>query len=114
MMTLLMDKKNPLKINNPRIEALDDAYKWFLEVLDNFATEKNITAEEIADLKKIVFKEYMNKKMSYTLDHKLSILSKYIDSSMCSALRENSLKEKPSTSLVYMKHTKHLLSNEQY
>jgi hypothetical protein len=106
-------EKNPLIISNPKIEALEEAQKIFLEVIDEYAKNNRLGQNELKELKEILQSIYFSKKLHYLLEHKMSIFSNYLDFATNFALKESST-SKSFTNVFYLKHTRQLLTNEQY
>ncbi len=104
-------ENNPLVISNPKIEALEDARKLFLDALDEFAKQKQLEPNEIKELKEILQNVYLSKKLHYLLEYKIGIFSDYLNFATNFALQESPI-EKPFTNVFYLRHTKQLLTNK--
>lgn len=109
-----MYKNNPIAVRNAKIEALEEAKQLFLNALDQFSEENNISEEELSSVKELVEEEYLNKRLSYLLEHKTERFSEYLNASLDSSFRKilsPDDSEATFTRVAYIKHTKQLLTN---
>jgi hypothetical protein len=107
---------NPIALNNHRINALDEAYQIFLTVLDEYIQKNDLNPEDIKEIKNALVKAYNEKKISYYLDNKFDKFTNYIDYALGAALTNlgQSKENREFKNIFYLKHTKQLLTNEQY
>lgn len=114
MMDLEISKNNPIVLRDHRSLALEKAYESLQKLLDNYITENNIDPVVSAEIKRLRHEVYTESKVSYLIDNKLNTFSDYLESSMCFALKTSYSPKKVFTDLFYVKHSKQLLTHEQY
>lgn len=104
-------KNNPIAIRNAKIEALEDAKEIFINTLEQFSSENIISSDELNAVRNLVEAEYINKRLSYLIEHKTERFSEYLND----ALGKISFEEESETTftrLSYIRHTRQLLSND--
>jgi len=85
-------KGNPLIISNPKIEALEDAYKLFLEAIDEYSKLNELSEEELNEIKNTLKEIYKKKKIQYFLEQEMNIILNKIKTLYEDALKESSVK----------------------
>jgi len=85
-------KGNPLIISNPKIEALEDAYKLFLEAIDEYSKLNDLNEEELNEIKNTLNEIYKNKKIQYFLEQEMNIILNKFKILYEDALKESSAK----------------------
>ncbi len=109
-------KNNPLVFRSQRIDALNEAYRIFSSVLEDYIRMNNLDPEDIKEIKKALNRAYQEKKLSYYLDYKINKYKNYIDFALDFVLNnlEQPHENKEFKTVFYLKHTKQLMTNEQY
>ncbi len=96
-----------------KMEVLEEAFNSFLDIINEYASQHNLSEEDKKQLFKLVEDAYVNKKIEYFLDEKLSKFSSFLDFSYCFALKKPDSKDSKSNYCVaYVKHLKQLVANE--
>lgn len=113
-MNITIEKHNPLSMRNERMQALEEAYNYFNKILEEYSMSKNLNDSDLEELKLLIKEAYLDKKLNYFLETKLSNFNDYLDFAMASALNQTTSKQDSSfSSLFYLRHTKQLLTNER-
>ena len=108
-------RHNPLFFSDERTDALDKAYKLFMEAFTDYASQNKLTDEQVANFKEQILSAYLERKASYFFENKLVDFSDYLNKAISFALtksfkdddRENMSK------LFYYNNKQHLVSHEQ-
>jgi uncharacterized protein YktA (UPF0223 family) len=95
-------------------KILDDAYKSFKDIISEYSEKNNISESDKDLLYRLILKAYLDKKMQYFLEDKLSDMSSYLDFALNFALQnDNKDIDKSNLNIFYVKHLKKsLVSNE--
>ncbi len=108
-----LDKGNPLAFKSPKIERLDKAYSALIEIVKEYAERENLSEEDVLMLTQLLVEVYSFKKAEYIIDHKLNRIGLYLNTAFCKAFNlEEEDNKRQYTDLLYLKHTKQLLTNE--
>ncbi len=96
-----------------KMEVLEEAFNSFLDIINEYASQQSLSEEDKKQLLKLVEDAYVNKKIEYFLDERLSKFSSFLDFSYCFALKKPNSKDiKSNYSIAYVKHLKQLVANE--
>ncbi len=105
-----LKEKNVSK--NIKIRILDEAFDSFKEIIDEYAQAHNLSKKDYETLLNLANKAYLEKKMTYFLEDKLSSYASYLLWSMGCALKQNSCKEDKYYDIMYFKQLNHTFTNE--
>lgn len=85
--TKVFKENNPLVHQNPRMDALREAYDHLLELLEEHSDEFELNDEEAEELAKILSEAFFEKKASIILDDKLSDINRNLHHTILRALK---------------------------
>lgn len=83
----LLEDNNPLLHQNPRMDALREAYDQLLDLLEVHSDEFELNEEEAEELAKILNEAFIEKKASIILDDKLSDINRNLHHTILRALK---------------------------
>lgn len=102
---------NPFVLKDSRTEALEDAYKLFMSILNEYSLENNLPSKHFDELREMIDEAYQDKKLNYFLELKLGSVSERVENMLNFALN-SSPKKVDYTNLFYINHVNHLVTNE--
>lgn len=107
-------KHNPIFFSSERNEALNEAYKLFMEAFTDYADQNELTEEQIGNFKEQILSAYLEKKAAYLLEDKLMDFSDYLRKAISFALTKSFKEEEKDnyTKLFYYNNKHHLVSHE--
>ncbi|GAB1397081.1 hypothetical protein MASR1M65_18600 [Saprospiraceae bacterium] len=108
-------RHNPLYFSDEKTDSLDEAYNLFIETFMDYATQNNLTEEEIDNFKKQILSVYLEKKASYFFERKLVDFSDYLNKAISNALTKSFKDDdrEDMTKLFYYNNKHRLISHEQ-
>lgn len=96
-----------------KIRVLDEAFDSFREIINEYAQAHDLSEKDYETLLDLANKAYLEKKMIYFLEDKLSAFGDYLLWSLACALRQDSCKEdKYYDRIMYFKQLNHTFTNE--
>ncbi len=108
-------KHNPVSFINEKTEALDEAYRLFMEAFTEYAAQKKLTEKELESLKEEIYSTYRQQLATYFIENKLIKISNFLDKSITYALNKPLSEEGRDnvTKFYYYNNKHHLISHEQ-
>ena len=98
---------------NLKIRVLDEAFDSFKEIIDEYAQAHDLSEKDYETLLDLANKAYLEKKMTYFLEDKVSNFGAYLWWAATCALRQDSCKEdKYYDKIMYFKQLNHTFTNE--
>lgn len=95
-----------------KIKILEEAFNSFLDIIDEYASQHGLSNIDKEDLIKLAKDAFIDKKIEYYLEDKLSSYSSFLEFSTNLALKNNVKKaEKSSLNILYVKQLKQLVTN---
>ena len=108
-------RHNPVFFSDERSEALDEAYKLFMEAFAEYAAQNKLTKEQVDNFKEQILSAYLEKKASYFFENKLIEFSDYLNKTISFALTKSFKDDEREniTKLFYYNNKHRLVSHEQ-
>ena len=111
--TIMEKVKDKNVSKNLKIRVLDEAFDSFKEIIDEYAQAHDLSEKDYETLLDLYNKAYLEKKMTYFLEDKLSNLGSYLLWSAACALKQDFCKEdKYYDRIMYFKQLNHTFTNE--
>jgi len=112
----LMTSKNPIHFSTKKAEALEEAYKLIIEVLNEYADSKNLSENEINYIREQILSAFLERKAHHFLEYKLENLSENFKKALSFALTKSLQDDDKDnfTKLFYYRNKHRLVKNEQY
>lgn len=95
-----------------KIRVLDEAFDSFKEIINEYAEAHDLSKKDYESLLNLAQKAYLEKKMSYFLEDRLSDYASYLLLSVGCALKQNSCEEDKYYDIMYFKQLNHTFTNE--
>lgn len=73
---------------NPKVEALNDAFDLFTDVIEEYAAKNNLPAKDKTALLKMAREAFQEQKISYFLEDRLHIYHSFLNIAMRFALNK--------------------------
>jgi hypothetical protein len=108
-------RNNPIYFSNQRSDALDEAYKLFIEAFSDYAIQHKLNEEQILIFKEQILNAYLEKRASYFFENKLGDFADYLNNAISFALTK-SFKDNDRediTKMLYYNNKHHLITHEQ-
>ena len=111
---IIMEKVKDKNISkNLKIRVLDEAFDSFKEIIDEYAQAHDLSEKDYETLLDLANKAYLEKKMTYFLEDKLSNFGAYLWWSAACVLRQDFCKEdKYYDRIMYLIQLNHTFTNE--
>lgn len=71
-----------------RMEVLEEAFNSFLDIINEYASQQDLSEEYKKQLLKLVEDAYVNKRIEYFLNERLSKFTSFLDFSYCFACNQ--------------------------
>lgn len=109
-------QNNPVYYYNHRTEALDDAFKIFLEIFQDYSLKNDLSEDQIASFKQLIMDTYIERKANYFFESKFSNFTNYIDSAIDLALNKTFQKDNKAniSKVFYHNNLYRLINHEQH
>jgi flagellar capping protein FliD len=97
-------------------DAIDNALYTFIDAINEYVKVKNISPEEINELKELIFNTYKERKAEVFMSSKINSLLELINNSFTNTIK-NSIEGNTKRSVndfVYYNNRKRSITHEQY
>lgn len=101
---------NPFDFASEKTEALEEAYKIFVEIFEEYALKNNLSTEEIVEFEDAIKKAYSQKKAFYLFENRLDRMYEIMNNAFCKTLHMEDIHFE--TNIYYSKKSHHLITNE--
>jgi hypothetical protein len=114
MKSNIMTSKNPIHFSNKKTEALEEAYKLIIEVLNEYADSKNLSESEFSLIKEQILTAFLERKASLFWEYKLGHISENFKKAISFALTKSLQDDDKDsfTKLFYYRDKHRLVKNE--